>query len=127
MRHMKRFNRTTTGPEKSPAGSRYSGHQATVRTWMWATIVGLLGALGPTACTENPPVFMCTLNADCIHNGVEGLCELNQACSFPDPSCLSGRAYGLYAPLELAQTCVLSEAGGSSSDTNDTLETTREG
>lgn len=73
--------------------------------------VGLVGgllsaALNHTGCTTEAPHFVCVLNQDCTLDGVEGLCEPDQYCSFPTPECRSGRAYGMHAPRDIAHTCV---------------------
>ncbi len=79
---------------------------ARLRTWgRVALMCGLLGMAGGVACSEAPD-FSCALDQDCVLDGTEGLCETNHYCSFPDPHCISGWAYGAHAPEDIAHTCV---------------------
>jgi hypothetical protein len=69
------------------------------------------------------PTFLCESDAQCLSDGVEGLCEIDGACSFPDYDCPSGRRYGALGGFAGAGQCVGEDevasggAGGSSSDT----------
>lgn len=61
--------------------------------------VGLVAAvLGLTGCTRLASTFACEESAQCQRAGASGTCEPNGACSFPDPTCPSGRRYAELAP-----------------------------
>lgn len=53
--------------------------------------------------------------------GVEGFCEPNGYCSFPDEECASGRRYGQMAPAEFAGVCVGESMGSTTAAQNSTL------
>lgn len=72
-----------------------------------ATISGALGC-GPAA-------FACQDDQECLGDG-QGFCEADGACSFPDPSCPSGRRYGDLGPADVAGECV---PGGNDTGTGD--------
>ena len=57
--------------------------------------------------------FACNDATQCLAGGVEGTCQPDGWCSFPDPGCESGERYGDYAGEDVAGRCVPS--GGSSS------------
>ncbi|HEY2745245.1 MAG TPA: hypothetical protein VGL86_11500 [Polyangia bacterium] len=42
----------------------------------------------------------------CVREGVQGTCEANHWCSFPDATCAGGRRYGEFAGDGLAGACV---------------------
>ncbi|MEM9456297.1 MAG: hypothetical protein AAGF11_19095 [Myxococcota bacterium] len=50
--------------------------------------------------------FQCSQHANCEADGVGGSCEASGYCSFPDPSCSSGRRYGEHAGDMLGHMCV---------------------
>ncbi len=68
-------------------------------------ILGVLAGLTLASCSS-PSNFACSEDTQCVSGGVSGFCEDAGYCSFPDPSCPSGRRYGNAAPDLLAQTCV---------------------
>jgi hypothetical protein len=51
-------------------------------------------------------VFGCGGDEQCVEEGRAGACESTGFCSFPDPSCPSGRRYGVHAGDGLARSCV---------------------
>lgn len=57
-------------------------------------------------CTSSPDGFTCIDNAQCESQQVLGICESTGHCSFPDPTCNSGRRYGEQAAATLAEACV---------------------
>lgn len=63
----------------------------------------LAGSLAP-GCTSDR--FECSEDASCVVEGIDGFCESNGYCSFPDEECSSGRRYGQMAPAEFAGVCV---------------------
>jgi alpha-tubulin suppressor-like RCC1 family protein len=63
-------------------------------------------------CASLERTFTCTDDASCRSpEGVQGTCEANRACSFPDGKCASGRRYAPLSPDELAGRCVGDEPG----------------
>ena len=50
---------------------------------------------------------VCYSDGDCFLGGKEGHCTRAGYCSYADPSCPSGWRYGLNAPSELSNSCVL--------------------
>lgn len=64
--------------------------------------------VGVTACGDSlGEAFLCTQTEQCSLRGVQGFCESNGSCSFPDSECASGRRYGEYTPRTLANQCVV--------------------
>jgi hypothetical protein len=59
--------------------------------------------------------FSCEEDEQCQLGGVQGACEGNGYCSFPDESCPSGWSFGEHASAPLAGTCVDEPAAGSGS------------
>jgi hypothetical protein len=57
--------------------------------------------------------YQCASDVECRNDGVDGACEANGFCSFPDSSCTSGRRYGEWAGNSLGNQCV---TGGSEPD-----------
>jgi len=51
--------------------------------------------------------YQCTDSKQCVLDGVDGVCEETGFCSFPDPSCESGRKYEPHTGNGLADTCVV--------------------
>ncbi len=78
-----------------------------VRCWL---IVMVLGAGIGLACGED--AFHCTVDAQCMLAGIQGVCQPNAFCTFPDGDCMSGQRYGEGAGDGLAGTCL--DGGGSS-------------
>lgn len=76
----------------------------------------LLGVvlLGPSGCGS--PLFSCIDENQC---GPEATCEPSGFCSFPDPSCDSGRRYGQHSG-SLSDACVPETGTGSTSDPSST-------
>ncbi|HWB76053.1 MAG TPA: DUF2341 domain-containing protein [Nannocystaceae bacterium] len=68
------------------------------------------------ACSAKA-TFACMGDGECRDGGVDGTCEADGWCSFPDASCPSGRRYGGHAPSELANTCVVDDVAGTSGST----------
>jgi Concanavalin A-like lectin/glucanases superfamily/Domain of unknown function (DUF2341) len=92
-------------------------------------ILGAAGAIvAALACA--PGTFVCEGDDDCTKGGARGVCEPTGACSFPDDACPSGRRYGAYGSDGLANKCVASDLGTSSSsgadDVASSIETTLE-
>jgi hypothetical protein len=79
-----------------------------VRWVPWAAVAWLAG------CGSN--AFLCSDDASC--GGADGRCEGSGYCSFPDPKCDSGRAYGEFSGA-LSGQCVPAgdETGGEASST----------
>src|SRR5688500_6482333 len=61
-------------------------------------------AWGLVACVRSGE-FLCDTGEQCLSAGVQGFCEGNHRCSFPDPACDSGRRFGELAG-DVAGTCV---------------------
>jgi alpha-tubulin suppressor-like RCC1 family protein len=79
--------------------------------------VGLLAGL---SCIT-PRGFPCERDEQCVLDRVEGRCELEQYCSYPDDDCDGGYRFEARAPAGLAGRCVepalgTSGSGGSSTD-----------
>lgn len=49
--------------------------------------------------------FICSSSSECVQGEVEGLCEADGWCSFPDPDCASGARYGANSGDGLAGKC----------------------
>lgn len=52
-----------------------------------------------------------------MNNGIAGLCQSNNYCSFPDPGCDSGQRYAEHAPSGFAEECVPPTVAGTDADT----------
>lgn len=79
-------------------------------------LLAALAAVGSTGCTK-VDTFNCLQSSECLLAGVAGVCEPGNLCSFPDPECPSGKAYGEYAGDQASQ-CVGAGPGTTSlSDT----------
>ncbi len=61
-------------------------------------------------------VFQCGSDGDCTVSGIEGVCQSQGYCSFPNEECASGQEYGEFAPDGLAETCVPVMNGTTSGD-----------
>jgi hypothetical protein len=55
--------------------------------------------------------YQCNSNTFCQHAGMQGTCEADMYCSYPDPACASGKRYGADGPM--AGECVGSGSGSS--------------
>ncbi|MBK6921933.1 MAG: hypothetical protein IPH07_31340 [Deltaproteobacteria bacterium] len=73
--------------------------------------VGLLAL----ACGDRSR-YACSDDAECVADGVAGVCEPSGYCSFPDATCPFGRRYGELAPRGLAGECVSPSAGSGGVD-----------
>ena len=67
--------------------------------------------------------FVCERSEECVDAGVQGVCQPNNYCSFPDEDCGSGQRYAEHAPSGFAQECVPPDvpqgsSGGMQSDGN---------
>jgi hypothetical protein len=58
-------------------------------------VLGVLVALGLSACGEGE--FLCNDAGDCVGAGVDGVCQPDGFCSFPDGECPSGQRYGAHS------------------------------
>lgn len=67
------------------------------------------------AACQRDAFFVCSDDDDC--GGVDGVCEIGGACSFPDDACASGRRYGQSSAPALAGRCTEIEDGTSTSST----------
>ena len=56
-----------------------------------------------SACRDD--AFFCTDDDQCMEDGVAGICQPNDLCSFANEECASGQAYGRYSGT-LAGRCV---------------------
>ncbi len=54
--------------------------------------------------------YQCETSAECTNGGVQGTCEANGYCSFPDEDCESGRRFGGSAAGDVAGECVTDAA-----------------
>jgi Regulator of chromosome condensation (RCC1) repeat len=66
----------------------------------------LLLLLSVGGCTPIKHAFECRDSSQCINDTLQGTCEGNKFCSFPDASCGSGRRYGGFAGNGLGGACV---------------------
>lgn len=65
----------------------------------WVAIVSLAcGCVGPSA-------FPCQASDQCVGPGGQGFCEPLGYCSFPDPTCGSGRRFGEHVTTDRALRC----------------------
>ena len=71
-----------------------------MRALVVAPIVALAGAV---ACLRSVS-YECESDAFCQHAGVQGTCEANRYCAYPDSACPSGKRFGTVGPL--AGQCV---------------------
>lgn len=81
----------------------------------------MAAALELLGCGEG--TFTCIDAADCIGAGVDGMCQADGFCSFPDPDCASGQRYGSHSG-SLAGKCVPSEHGTTGDSPTGTETTT---
>jgi alpha-tubulin suppressor-like RCC1 family protein len=68
--------------------------------------VALVFVLCAQGCDVGAVPFVCAYDGQCVQEGVQGDCEANGWCSFPDPSCESGARYAEHASEELSEQCV---------------------
>lgn len=78
-------------------------------------------AIGSAGCTKADS-FSCLESAECLYSGVAGVCELGGLCSFPNPDCPSGKAFGEFAG-DQAGLCVGDGLGSTSSPTTSVANT----
>lgn len=52
------------------------------------------------------PAYVCTSSSQCVADGVDGTCQPEGYCSFPDPACDSGERFEADAGDALGGTCV---------------------
>lgn len=81
--------------------------------------VGMLGS----ACVPLG-AFACESDAMCVRNGLPGVCQATDFCSYDDGVCESGQRYGDYAGDGLAGQCVDEEPGTTSGTSDPTDATT---
>lgn len=55
--------------------------------------------------------YVCSQTDQCVRGGVQGVCEPQGFCSFPDPSCPDGRKFDSSAGSGLGNSCVMVDAG----------------
>jgi alpha-tubulin suppressor-like RCC1 family protein len=67
-------------------------------------VILLAGGLAVTACSH--PAYNCNDSSQCVAGGVEGRCEQQGFCSFPDTACASGSRFENNAGGGLGGTCV---------------------
>jgi hypothetical protein len=72
-----------------------------------ALVFGLVGACTAWAVAACNSVFQCADASSCQLDGVDGFCEGDGFCSFPDDDCESHRRYGEFAGNDLSGKCVL--------------------
>lgn len=66
-------------------------------------LICFAGLLGAGGCGKD--YFVCTQDSECTQEE-GGRCEPSGACSFPDPSCPTGRRYGEEGNPQVAGNCV---------------------
>lgn len=97
----------------------------TTRCWRaalgWA--MALTGGLGGSSCIAQRG-FPCERDAQCVLAQVQGRCEPEQYCSYPDDDCDGGRRFEARAPDGLAGECVGAVGSSGSSDTTGVGEST---
>jgi hypothetical protein len=91
-----------------PVGPAIPASGTGIMSPMWARVSWLTLPGAVIGCS--PAAFVCAEDAQC---GDEGVCETSGFCSFPDPSCPSGRRYGKHAGSS-SNECV-----GAEDDTTD--------
>lgn len=76
-----------------------------------STRVLLIGAVGTApACIDIGP-YACLDDAQCRVDGIDGRCEAQGHCSYPDEGCDSGFRFSQNASGELAGVCVAADDG----------------
>lgn len=83
---------------------------------MRGSVIGLGGALVGFAWACGPGAFACTENGDCTRAS-DGVCESQNACSYPDDACDSGRRFSVLGAFRPGQ-CV--DIGGDDAVASDT-------
>lgn len=96
-------------------GARGARAQAPRRVLAVALASLLWAGLGTLGCHR---AFSCEEDPQCQLDGVQGACEGNGYCSFPDDGCASGRRFGEHASAALVGVCVDESATGSGSDSS---------
>jgi hypothetical protein len=69
-------------------------------------------------------VFTCDADGQCAGLGVDGVCEAEGFCSFPDGGCPSGRRFGEHAAADLIGACVDEPAASTSGTTSSSTTST---
>ena len=77
----------------------------------------LLGAFALASGCSSTSAFSCMDDGECNLGGNAGYCVSPGFCAFDDPACPSGRRYGSYAGIGLADECVPGDAGSSGGST----------
>jgi hypothetical protein len=86
----------------------------------WAAAMMGLAGLGWAASACGPALgFACSTDQQCQAGAVEGACQVNGYCSFPDEACPSGHRFGDAAPPDVANVCVEPSEGTSTSTGTD--------
>lgn len=70
----------------------------------WLVVAAWLG--GAIASCIEPRAYPCEEGGQCVLDGVQGRCEPEGYCSYPDDDCDSGSRFEARAPGELAGRCV---------------------
>jgi alpha-tubulin suppressor-like RCC1 family protein len=78
----------------------------------WKSPLLVAFALASLVGCKSPEPFACNSNSSCLHDGVQGICESNGYCSFPNTGCASARSYGEDVPDDLVGKCVPPPAAG---------------
>lgn len=65
------------------------------------------------ACASEGGGFECASDDACVAGGIEGICQPNNYCSFPDPGCDSAQRYAEHAPAGFAEECVPTDVASS--------------
>ena len=77
-----------------------------IRSTLVASVTVALLAAAAGACGTPKSDFVCAADLECTLGGIQGQCQVDGYCSFPDPGCISGQRYGEYGPDGIAGTCV---------------------
>lgn len=86
----------------------------------------LVAAAAAAAACQSAAGFSCSDNDDCQSGDLDGTCELNGLCSFPDQDCESGQRYG-QASGALAGDCVPPTSGTDGETDTSPVEPTSNG
>jgi hypothetical protein len=71
-----------------------------------SVVVAAVVATAAGACGTPKSDFVCGADPECTLGAIQGQCQADGYCSFPDPGCISGQRYGEYGPDGVAGTCV---------------------
>lgn len=80
----------------------------------------LAGAIACASACGGSGVFECESDEQCRAGAVDGACQGNGYCSFPDEGCPTGHRFGAAAPAGVANTCVepIESTGSTGGPTN---------